>query len=136
MFIRELRTKHPEGVMNAVATVEQAREIAITLEKKERARGLNASEARSRFARRLGVASGTIENLVRGRLKRVDAWLRDRLQAVLIRELETEIARLTHELEMARQSGARPASDQMAEIEAHLSAAKALLSGGENENRS
>lgn len=104
--------------------------IAQTLERRERNNGFSAEGARHSLARKLRVGAGTVERLVRGRVKRIDASIRDRLQALLVRELESEIARLTHELEIARQGGAHLASEQIGAIEAHLSAATALLNGG------
>ncbi len=104
--------------------------IAQTLERKERARGLSVALARETIARRIKVGRGTFERLVRGRVKRVDAAIRDRLQALLVRELEGEIARLSHELEIARQSGTHLASIEVSEIETHLAKAAALLKGG------
>jgi hypothetical protein len=103
--------------------------MAQNLERKERARGLSVAVARQSLARKLRVGGGTFERLVRGRIKRVDAGIRDRLQALLVRELEAEIARLTHELEIARQSGASFASLEISEVETHLARAKEILSG-------
>lgn len=131
MIIRKPGTSVPgrKSAMNSMAIRDRAFQDAQSLERKERARGLSITDARSAVASRLGIGIGTFENLVRERVKRVDAFVRDRLQALLIRELEAEITRLTHELEMARQSGTHLASQQMGEIEAHLAAAKSLLEG-------
>jgi len=104
--------------------------LAQTLERKERARGLSVPEARRALARKIKVGVGTIENLVRGRVKRADAAIRDRLEAWMVRELESEILRLTHDLEMARRSGFHLASVEVGEIEAHLAQASALLKRG------
>jgi hypothetical protein len=104
--------------------------IAQTLERRERLRGVSSQSARETLARKLQVGLGTVENLIRGRVKRIDDTIRGRLQALLVRELESEIARLTHELEIARQGGAHLASEQISEIETHLSRASSLLSGG------
>jgi hypothetical protein len=101
--------------------------IAQTLERKERARVFSVSLARQNLARKLQVGVSTVEHLVRGRAKRIDAVIRDRLQALLVRELESEIVRLTHELEIARQGGTHLASDKISEIETHLAQARALL---------
>jgi hypothetical protein len=109
--------------------MDSARDHARSLERIERAKGSTVEVARRRTARRLRVGSGTFENIIRGRVKRVDAWLRDRLQALLVQELEAEIARLEHELQMVRQSGSHLASDQVREIETHLAAARSLIEG-------
>jgi hypothetical protein len=124
-----LSFQHGDGGMT-VATMEQAREIARELERRERVRGTSAEGARSALARRIGVSASTWRNLTLGRLKRLDAWLRDRLQGLLVRELEAEIARLTHELETARRCGHHLASQHISEIETHLAAARSILSGG------
>lgn len=103
--------------------------LARSLEQRERTRVSSIAMARQRLATKLRVGVGTVENLVRGRVKRVDAAIRDRLQALLVRELEQEIMRLTHELEMARQGGSHLASFDVGEIETHLEKARSLLRG-------
>ncbi len=101
--------------------------LARNLERRERSRLSGVPTARRSLARKLRVGVGTVENLVRGRVKRVDAALRDRLRALLVTELESEIARLSHELEIARQAGAHPSSDEVAEAETYLARARAIL---------
>lgn len=122
-------------VVNPSATVDQARDLAVQLERRERARAGNLDVARTVLARRLGISPSTWRNLALGRLKRLDAWVRDRLQALVVRELEAEIARLTHDLEIARQGGDHLASQHVCEIETHLAAARAILIRGDAEPR-
>lgn len=57
-------------------------------------------------ARRMGLAPGTIQNLVKGRLKFVER-VEARVREAFIRMLEQEIAKATHELEIARRISAR-----------------------------
>lgn len=104
--------------------------LARDLERRERGRVFSVPLARQNLARKLRVGVGTIEHLVRGRAKRIDANVRDRLQALLVHELEQEIARLSHDLEMARQGGDHLASLEVSEIQTHLAAAAALLNRG------
>lgn len=104
--------------------------LAQSLERRERSRVDSVPAARRSLADKLRVGVGTFENIVRGRVKTVDAAIRDRLQALLVRELEGEIVRLTHELEIARQGGARLDSEQICEVETHLAAARAALRAG------
>lgn len=118
-----------KSIMGSVTTIEQARELAIALERRERGRSATLDVARASLARRIGISPVTWRNLALGRLKRIDAWMRDRLQALLIRELEAEIARLTHELEVARQCGDHLASQHVAEIETCLTRARSILEG-------
>ena len=117
-----------DGGMSS-ATIEQARTLARDLERRERSRAGSIDAARTALARRAGMSPSTWRNLALGRLKRLDAFVRDRLQAMLVRELEAEIARLTHELEIARQGGDHLASQHVSEIEAHLAAARTILRG-------
>lgn len=101
--------------------------IAQSLERREAARSGSVERARERIAARARIGVGTLENIIRMRVKRIDAAVRDRLQALLIHDLETEIARLTHELEVARQSGAHLTSASISEVETHLARARDLL---------
>lgn len=118
------------NIRNSEPKMTCAISLAQTLERKERARGMSVHVARETLARKLRLGVGTIEHLCRGRAKRIDAAVRDKLQALLVRETESEIQRLTHELEIYRQSGAHLASIEVGEVEAHLAAARALLNGG------
>jgi hypothetical protein len=104
--------------------------IAQSLERHERRNGADVHAARSSIAGKLKIGIGTVENLIRGRVKRVDDRIRDRLHALLIREIEAEIARLTHELETLKRSGHHLASQHISEVEAHLAAARLILTGG------
>ena len=100
------------------------------LEAREREKsGVRLKIARQAVARRLGIAPGTLENLARGRSKGVRDWVRDRIHAALIRETETEIRRLEHELETLRLVGGDARMAEMGEVAAHLATARALLNG-------
>jgi len=121
--------QHQKGGGMTVVAIEHARKLARSLERREMGRSGSVHTARLTVARRLGITPSTLRNLSLGRLKRLDAWLRDSLEHMLIRELETEIARLQHELEIARRSGAHLASQHISEIETHLASARALLAG-------
>lgn len=123
MFIRNLRTSVQDTEMSCAIT------MARTLERRERQRVSSLAQARQRLANKLRIGRGTFENLVRGRVKRIDAVIRDRLHSLLARELEAEIARLTHELDTLRQAGARPDSEHFSEVETYLLRARSLLAG-------
>lgn len=112
-----------------MSTIElSARDWAAALETKERNRsGDSIPTARRSVARRIGVAPGSLENLSRGRSKGVRAFLYEKIRAAFIRECEQEMARLAHELELARQAGLRVDGVEIGEIEAHFAAIKELL---------
>ena len=105
-----------------------AQRMVCDLEEREARRaGLTLANARCVIARRLGASPGTLENIRRDRVKSPRAWLVDRVRALFIAELQSEIRRLEHELDLARQSGAHPAGDEMAEAETLLARAKTLI---------
>jgi serine phosphatase RsbU (regulator of sigma subunit) len=115
----------------SVQSMSNAASVAQALERRERQRVSTVLQARRRIADKLRVGVGTFENIVRRRVKRIDAAVHDRLQALLVQELEQELARLSHELEIARQSGARLDSQQVSEIETHFEKVRALLNNRE-----
>ncbi len=126
---RELRTKAPT-VSDAAGYLRSEQGFACRLVDIERGRGASSDDARRIVARRLKVGPGTFERIIRGRVKRIDAAIRDKLSALVERELRAEIARLTHELEMARQGRMGLTQEQVGEIAAHLSAARTLMNQG------
>lgn len=100
------KSKKNEEAMNAVTYGETARELALALQGREAKKGYKIPEARKRIAGRVGCAPGTIETLVRGRLKRVEGWLHDRIRAALRSEIEREIKAQMNELEALCRLGA------------------------------
>lgn len=110
--------------MTTLTFTDDARSIARMLE----ARRLGGRKA---LARDLGCAPGTLENLQRDRLKEVKKnWLQRKLEAFLVREIEGEIRRLTHELETYRLAGGDlGSSPQMARLVGAVEAARKLIEG-------
>jgi len=105
-----------------------ARDWARRIEDRESARsGHSVATARKAVARKIGVAPGTLENLRKGRVKRITAFVYERLRAAVIRELEQEIKRAGHELEVARQCGLDPRSADMAALETAMAQVKELM---------
>lgn len=107
------RITRQRTIMTAVAYVDRARGWAKRLEDAEAARsGMPLVDARKAVARRLSMAPGTLENLRKGRLKAVAAHWYDTLRQGVIRELETELRYVQHEIAIARQTGLDPASGE------------------------
>jgi hypothetical protein len=125
-IIPEPRTN---GQMSSVEYYDETRAMILRLEDRERVRGHDATTARRRVASRAGAAPGTLESYVRGRIKRVDAFLRDRVKALLITEIQHEITALTHELESLKAGGAEPHSAAIFEAMAALDEARRLMRG-------
>jgi hypothetical protein len=121
--LRKLRTTMQAQGMSSIA-------IARNLERRERERVPNKQAARERLADKLKIGVGTLENIIRARVKSVDERIRDRLQALLVSELEAEIGRLQHELEMARKGAFVLGAEHIGQVEAHLAQARSLLNGG------
>ncbi len=113
--------------MSAGVYLEEARLLASACILREQARrGGNAEAARERLARRIGWAPGTLYNLMRDRLKRLDTDLRHRLTDYAIEDLRNEIAALSRELESASRLG-RPKDPSLAgKAQAVLAEAQAL----------
>ena len=87
------------------------------------------SMAQEIVARRIGTTSRTLSNIRSGRIKHLREWIAVRVRQAFIAELESEIARLPHELELVSQSGARPDADEMLAAQSLLSQARALIEG-------
>jgi hypothetical protein len=107
---------------NALAEATEAKNLVTTLISYEARRTGNRVEARTTLARAIGVSPGTIENLMRARLKSVAGWLRDALRARVVRELEAELVRIQHEIAVLVQTGADPRDNALAAARADLSA--------------
>ncbi len=91
--------------------------------------GLDVPAARRAIATDLHVSPSKVERAEKGRFKSVGAWLFGRVRGLVIREIENEIQRLTHELEIARQCGSDPRSFDTGAVEARLAEVRRLLSG-------
>jgi hypothetical protein len=116
--------------MNATSDVATVNRLARVIEDQEARRlGVPVTLARARVADRLGVAPGTLENLRRLRTKIVPNWLMNRIRAEFIAVLQSEIQRLEHEIQIARQTGMDHRDDDLAKAEAQLAAAKEILEG-------
>lgn len=108
-----------------------ARQWAAALEAMEKERThVSVPVARRTVARRIGVAPGSLENLSRGRSKGVRVTIYEKIRAAFIRACEQEMARLQHEMELARQAGRGPHSGEIGEIQAHFAALRTLLKEG------
>lgn len=119
-----MRSKIDRDVAMSTATA-----IATSLVRREQARNRSRMNAYEAIASKLGMSAAWVRKLVAGTVKSVDVEIKQKLDALLIRELEAEIARLTQELELARQGADHPATQHVVEIEAHLTRARALLIG-------
>ena len=113
--------------MSATFAVDGARLVADGLERREQRRhGGSREQARQRVARKLGWSPGTLYNLARDRLKRLDGDLRQQLAAYAAADLENEIATLHTELAAARSLGSSQDPAMVRKVSAILAEAQAL----------
>ena len=106
--------RHPEGqdvsAQSDVAIAEDWVEILETVE--ARRLGVTRAEARPKVARDLRVPEGKLYSLARRRLKDISNRMLRRIGEGLIRELQAELARVEHDLQIRTQIGARPDSGE------------------------
>jgi hypothetical protein len=116
--------------MNAVSDIESVHRFARRIEDAEAKRlGVRITEARISLARRLRTSPGTLENIRRMRTKIVPNWLMARIKAEFVSVLQNEIARLEHEICVAKQIGLHHSDNTLAAAETQLAAAREILVG-------
>ncbi|MFC0282428.1 hypothetical protein ACFFJB_14810 [Camelimonas abortus] len=130
--IQQQRINHPQTGARmtdaAITDLDRLRDMERAAVRREQMRsGGSIDDARRRVASRAGIAPGTLYNIARDRLKRLDARVRDALTAYAIKDMEREMRGLAHELEVARQVGGSARSVDLDQVEALLAEAKALL---------
>jgi hypothetical protein len=114
--------------MNAVSDIEAVHRFARRIEDAEAKRlGIRVTEARVSLARRLRTSPGTLENIRRLRTKIVPNWLMARIKAEFVSVLQNEIARLEHEISIAKQIGAHHSDDILQAAETQVVAAREIL---------
>ena len=87
--------------------------------------GVKLPEALATIARQAGLCPGTLQRLLRGRLKHVDR-VSGKLQTLRVQKIEQRISALEHELVLARLSSAVPEVD-LERAEAALEEARRAL---------
>ena len=100
-----------------------AERLVIRVETRTRSRML----AYRHVANQLGRSTSWLRNLISEGRAHVQTDIMGKLDALLIRELEADIARLQAELAMEIQSGAHPASQRIGEIETCIHRARSLM---------
>lgn len=89
----------------------------------------NKDRAYEFIARHIGRSKSWVRGLVAQKYSRIDHDIFCALDALLKSELQSEMVRLTHEMEMAHQCGLHPCSKHVAEIETQMEKLKALMNG-------
>jgi hypothetical protein len=89
--------------------------------------GVSKVHARKAVARDTRLAPGTLENIRKQRTKGVRGWIAETIRNALLRELEREIARLTHEHQCLLASGASHRDSEMEQVGADLARVRQSL---------
>lgn len=116
-----------DRVQTMTSAVSMAREAANILIGRVEQRTHSRMIAYGYIASRVGRSTSWVRQLIGNRLRRIDSDVKSAIDVLLIRELEAELGRLTHELEMARQIGMHPTSHLVDEVETYLAGVKTLL---------
>ena len=87
------------------------------------------AHARASIARETRIAPGTLENIKRSRTKGVRGWIADTIRGALVCELQREIERLNHELQILLQRGADHREPEMAEVQNLIVRVRQTLEG-------
>lgn len=115
-------------LMNPATDIETASGLLGRLEAIEAQRiGLSSRDARAAVAHRLRALPGTLENVRRLRLKVVPSWLMSRIRAELVIALQHQARQLEHEIGLHLQAGAHYRDGDLAEAQARLAQARAIL---------
>lgn len=116
--------------MLSAADVEVASGMLARIEDHElRRTGATMRDARRAVARRVGAGPGTVTNIRIQRRQTIPSYLMERIRAVLIDILQSEMRALEHEIAIARQTGVDHRDDALEAAEAHMVEAKAILEG-------
>jgi len=106
----------------------EASNLLSKLERAEKSRSdrkLNA--IRPELAEKIGIPAGTAENIRRGRSKGVRQWVAAKIRKAFVRELADQMMRLSGDLQLVFQSGARPNSDEVVALQTALAALRKLI---------
>jgi hypothetical protein len=106
--------------------LQQMRTTLLNIEEAYRNEGSTRAAARSKIARALGIGNGTLENLIRERVKKVDADLAAKTLALRLKTIEVQIARLENQRKIALAGYAELDPGRVADLEIGLQKLRAL----------
>lgn len=110
----------------AMSATAQLSDYIARLEGGARSGGLDAPAARRRVAARLGVSPGTLENIRKGRVKRLVPGLIERARDMVVAALLSELRALEHDVVVVRARALDADRDAVAEMVALAQRARAL----------
>lgn len=111
-----------------MGTIAAVAHFSKRLVRKEQERSGGCSEtALASVARRLRAAPGAFANIIRMRVKKVSADLRDRIVAAALADIEHEIERLDHDKKLLEGMGCGPSHSDLVTLESALETARSAL---------
>lgn len=114
--------------LSDMGTIAAVAHFSKRLVRKEQERvGGGAETALASVARRLRAAPGAFANIIRMRVKKVSADLRDRIVAAALSDIEHEIERLDHDKRLLEGMGCGPSHHDLVTLEGALETARDAL---------
>jgi hypothetical protein len=107
--------------------LQKIRTMLLNIEQVRCSSGSTRAVARAGMARELGIGPGTLENLIRDRVKTVSADNAANIIALWVKTIEAKIAQLEHQRRLAHEVGMDLDASHVGRLDAHLDAARALL---------
>ena len=113
-----------------MTSLDVAQDYARSLVRREANTSGGIENALRRVGERSGVGYWSMWALFHKRRKTVDADTLGRLRGAMIRQLETEVRHLEHELQILRSAGSDPRDSEIAAVAADLAKARQALGIG------
>lgn len=114
--------------LSDMGTIAAVAHFSKRLVRKEQERAGGCAEtALASVARRLRAAPGAFANIIRMRVKKVSADLRDRIVAAALSDIEHEIERLDHDKRLLEGMGCGPSHSDVVTLEGALATARDAL---------
>lgn len=114
--------------LREMGTIAAMAHFSKRLVRKEQDRsGSCAETALASVARRLKAAPGAFANIIRMRVKKVSADMRDRIVTAALADIEHEIERLDHDKRLLESLGFGPSHNDVVAVEDAIASARAAL---------
>jgi hypothetical protein len=126
MFFHDFGKNLHKGDGMSSATIQMAEEL---IRRERIISGRNKPEAIAEVARRASVTPGQLEGAIRGRVKDLKGRFIERIRIAFIQETTREIGRLTHDLQIAGESGLAPDDRAVVAAKAAIAKLEAALGG-------
>jgi hypothetical protein len=121
------QTSHQPELRSMSTTAAMAHFSKRLVRKEQDRSGSCAETALASVARRLRAAPGAFANIIRQRVKKVSADMRDRIVTAALADIEHEIERLDHDKRLLQGMGFGPSHNDVVAVEDAIASARAAL---------